>query len=106
MVNRLDINLKKSSIICSLVLCLMVSFVNAETISSKIHKSQIEYIDNTKGIVVINDQQYKLRLNSKVTDTNNRKLNRYALKVGQKVKLKSSYENKTNFVDAIVIVSK
>lgn len=68
-------------------------------------KSVISYIDNTKGVVVIGDSEYKLKLNTKVTDIKKRKLNRYALKVGQKVKFASSFRGRIHYLDSVVIVT-
>jgi len=65
----------------------------------------VEFVDNQAGEIVVNDQKYYLRLNTKVSNTNNRKLNRYALKVGQSVKMKTSFEKKKYYANAIVIIS-
>ncbi len=65
----------------------------------------VEFVDNQNGELVVNDQKYYLRLNTKVSDSDKRILNRYALKVGQRVKMKTSFEKKKYHADAIVIIS-
>lgn len=65
----------------------------------------VELVDNQAGELVVNDQRYYLRLNTKIRSANNRTLNRYALKVGQFVKMKTSFEKKKYYADAIVIIS-
>ena len=99
-------NMKYAAAKLAVAFTLLISVVaNAQPIKNSDVK-KLDIVDNTKGIVVIDDQEFHLRLNTKVSDGKKRKLNRYALKVGQIVKYKSSYENKKNYLDSIVIVTK
>ncbi len=88
---------------CFIVLLLLFS-IESMANSSESNNQTIELVDNTKGRIVIGDMEYILRLNTKVTDSRKRRLNRYALKVGQTVKFNSSFKNKKHYLDSIVIV--
>lgn len=65
----------------------------------------IEDLTKSKSYIVIGDQQYKLKLNTKITNSKRRVLNRYALKIGQSILFKPSIQNSQLFIDSIVIVS-
>lgn len=87
------------------VIPLMVTVsANAEKVYET-EDSKIDRVDNTKGIVVIDDKVFKLRLNTKVYGSKKRKLNRYALKVGQSVFFEAEIENKIMYLNYIVIDS-
>lgn len=104
MINNIKCVVAKLSIAFTLLISVVV-IANAQSIKNS-DVEQVDMVDNTRGIVVIDDQEFHLKLNTKVSDGKKRKLNRYALKVGQIVKYKSSYENKKNYLDSIVIVTK
>ncbi len=89
-----------------LIVLLFVFSMGAMANSFENNNQTIEFVDNTKGRVVIGDMEYMLRLNTKVTDSRKRQLNRYALRVGQKVKFSSSFKNKKHYLDSVVIVSR
>jgi hypothetical protein len=66
-------------------------------------------VDNTNGTVVIDDFTYRLKLNTKVYDQRKRLVNRYALKVGQRVLIETNVERSGRsgpYLDSIFIQSK
>ena len=66
----------------------------------------IDSIDNDRGIVVLSDMIYRLKLNTKVYDQGKKVTNRYALKKGQRVKIESSVKGSKRYVDTISILGK
>jgi hypothetical protein len=83
------------------------SVVNSDESFSIEHSSKvIDYIDNTKGTVVLDDFTYRLKLNAKVYDQQKRLVNRYALKEGQRVLIEISKEGDGRYIDSIFILDK
>ena len=66
----------------------------------------IDFIDNDKGIVVLSDMNYRLKLNAKVYDSGKKVTNRYALKKGQRVFVELSGDRSKRYIDTIFIVGK
>ncbi|MFT7492029.1 MAG: hypothetical protein ACI80S_001628 [Pseudohongiellaceae bacterium] len=66
----------------------------------------IDFIDNDKGIVVLSDMDYRLKLNTKVYDQGKKVTNRYALKKGQRVSVKFSENRSKRYIDTIFILGK
>lgn len=50
----------------------------------------IHGIDHNKASIIISDTEYKMALNMKVYNKKRQPLNRYALKIGQKVAIRAS----------------
>jgi hypothetical protein len=93
----------------------LISFVvigvQAQTLSidentlTLVSRNTLEGVDVKKGVVVIGDQVYKLKLNTTVYDNRNRVASRYTLKKGQKVRFKPSIKNGQRFIDSIRVIS-
>jgi hypothetical protein len=65
----------------------------------------IDYIDNNKGIVTLDDFPYRLTLDTKVYDPRKTKLvNRYALKEGQRVLIELSEDGLGRYLESIYIL--
>lgn len=67
---------------------------------------QVDYVDNTKGTVVLDDFVYILKLNTKIYDNRKRLVNRYALKEGQRVLIEINAESSGRYLDSIFIQGK
>jgi hypothetical protein len=89
------------SVMLSVFLLITVN-ANAQEVFEK-SDSTIDLLDNTNGIVVIEDQEYKLKLNTKVYSSKKKLLNRYALKVGQIIAFEAERENGIMYLNYIVI---
>jgi len=73
---------------------------------SQTREGVVERVDNTNGLIVINDEQYKLQLNTKVYNHLKQPLNRYALRVNQAVVFENFYDKKINYIKTIIILKK
>lgn len=82
------------------------SFVAVNITAQEIYAKQngeINRVDNTYGLLVIDDQTYKLRLGTKVYDINKKIVTRYALEAGQNVFFEAVIENKVLHLNYIAI---
>ena len=66
----------------------------------------VDYVNNEKGIVSAGDFPYRLKLNTKVYDAQNKRVNRYSLKKGQRVLIEISDDGSESRVDSIYILNK
>jgi hypothetical protein len=92
-------------VLIALLLCSPV-FSAQDSMEYETKVSSVDFVDNANNRVVIGDMEYLLKLNTSVSDDKKRQLNRYALKVGQEVSIRSFYENKKTYLESIIILSK
>jgi hypothetical protein len=90
------------SVMLSVFFLVVAVNANAQEVFEK-SNSTVDLLDNTNGILIIEDQEYKLRLNTKVYGNKKKLLNRYALKVGQIIAFEAERENGVMHLNYIVI---
>jgi hypothetical protein len=101
MMNIRNVKTLVLSVMLSVFLLITVN-ANAQNVFEK-SGSTIDLLDNTNGIVVIDDQEYKLKLNTKVYSSKKKLSNRYALKVGQSISFEAERKNEIMYINYIVI---
>ena len=94
-------------LILFVVLSFFTGFAVAESEEENLNQfiSTVDNIDTTKGYILLGDAPYKMVLNMKVFDKNNKPINRYALKLGQSVEVViDSYRKRVPNVQSIKIL--
>ncbi len=89
-----------------MILALSASFSSSVQATRNI----ISLVDNANKLVVINDKPYKISISTQVyiidsATTKPRKVNRYALRVGQTVFIKSQVRDRQRYIERITIAS-
>jgi hypothetical protein len=100
------INFYSLSLIMVLALLFGVSAyaqLNREKAAELANQFIISRVDFDKQMVVISDGVYWFKLNTKVINSKGKSTNRYALKPGQRIDFKASYNNGRNELDLIVV---
>jgi len=94
-------------------ICLVAIFMTTVTFAGSPEGSDeivekdyfIHFVDNTNSRIVIDDYEYAMRIGMTVLKER-RLVNRYALKVGQKILFRSSVDGKKRYIDSITILPK
>lgn len=70
-------------------------------------RGKVDYVHHDKQQLVIDDRRFVMPLNFKVSDTDGKSSNRFAIKVGQSVEYFVRYDEKTNvfYVDQLQLLN-